>query len=98
MARRVLAVLVLVLVAVVAIRLIVGLVVGVVSAVFWILVVAALVAAGLWARSTLKSAKRRRGVKPPSSSAAELPAAPGEDPVAAEMRRITEQLREQGRR
>jgi beta-lactamase regulating signal transducer with metallopeptidase domain len=94
MLRRVLAVLVLVLVAVVAIRLVVGLV----SAVLWILVVAALVAAGLWARSTLKSAKRRHGVKPPSSSAAELAAAPGEDPVAAEMRRITEQLREQGRR
>ena len=98
MARRVLAVLVLVLVAVVAIRLAVGLVVGLVSAILWILVVAALLAAGLWARSTLNSAKRRRGVKPPSSSAAELTAAPGEDPVAAEMRRITEQLREQGRR
>jgi hypothetical protein len=97
MARRVLAVLVLVLVALVAIRLVVGLVVGVVSGVLWILVVAALVAAGLWARSRLKSAKRRRGVKPPSS-AAELAAAPGEDPVAVEMRRITEQLREQGRR
>jgi uncharacterized membrane protein len=72
-------------------------VVGVVSAVLWIVVVAALVAAGLWARSRLRSAKRRRGVKP-SSSAAELAAAPGEDPVAVEMRRITEQLREQGRR
>ena len=95
MLRRALAVLVLVLVAVVAIRLVVGLVVGLVSAVLWIVVVAALVAAGLWARSTLKSAKRRRGVT--SSSAAELPAAPGEDPVAVEMRRITEQLREQGR-
>jgi beta-lactamase regulating signal transducer with metallopeptidase domain len=92
--RRGLAVLVLVLVAVVAIRLVVGLV----SAVLWILVVAALVAAGLWARSTLKSGKRRRGAKPSSSSAAELEAAPGEDPVAVEMRRITEQLREQGRR
>jgi hypothetical protein len=98
MARRVLAVLVLVLVALVAIRLVVGLVVGLVSAVLWILVVAALVAAGLWARSTLKSAKQRHGVKPPSSSAAELASAPGEDPVAVEMRRITEQLREQGRR
>jgi beta-lactamase regulating signal transducer with metallopeptidase domain len=98
MARRVLAVLVLVLVAVVAIRLVVGLVVGVVSAVLWIVVVAALLAAGLWARSMLKSAKRRRGVKPPSTSATELAAAPGEDPVAVEMRRITEQLREHGRR
>ena len=98
MARRVLAVLVLVLVALVAIRLVVGLVVGLVSTVLWIVLVAALVAAGLWARSTLKPAKRRRGVKPPSSSGAELGAAPGEDPVAVEMRRITEQLREQGRR
>ena len=95
MARRVLAVLVLVLVAIVAIRVVVGLV----SALLWIVVVAALVAAGLWAWSTLRSAKRRRGVKPPSSSSSgELPAAPGEDRVAAEMRRITEQLREQGRR
>jgi hypothetical protein len=98
MLRRVLAVLALVLVALVAIRLVAGVVVGLVSAVAWILVIAALVAAGLWARSTLKSARRRRGVKPPASSAAELAAGPGEDPVAAEMRRITEQLREQGRR
>jgi beta-lactamase regulating signal transducer with metallopeptidase domain len=93
-----LAFLVLVLVAVVAIRLAVGLVVGLVSAVLWILVVTALVAAGLWARSTLKSAKHSRAVKPPSSSATELTAALGEDPVAVEMRRITEQLRQQGRR
>ena len=67
MFRRVLAVLVLVLVAVVAIRLVVGLVVGLVSAVMWILVIAALVAAGLWARSTLKSGKRERSVKRGSS-------------------------------
>jgi MFS superfamily sulfate permease-like transporter len=98
MLRRVLAVVVLVLVAVVAIRLVVGLVVGLVSAVLWILVLAAFVAAGLWARSTLKSTRRRHRVKPPSSSATELAAGPGEDPVAVEMRRITEQLREQGRR
>ncbi len=93
MARRLLAVVILLIVALVAIRLVVGLV----SSVMWILVVAALVAAALWARSTLKSAKRRRSVKPPSSTA-ELEAAPGEDRVAIEMRRITEQLREQGRR
>jgi hypothetical protein len=95
--RRVLAILVLVLVAAVAIRLLVGVVAGLVTAVLWILVAVALVAAGLWARSTLKSTKRRSGVKPPPSSAT-LEAAPGEDPVAVEMRRITEQLREQGRR
>jgi beta-lactamase regulating signal transducer with metallopeptidase domain len=92
MLKRVLAILVLVLVAVVAIRL----VVSVVSAVLWILVVAALVVAGLWARSTLKSAKRKRSVRRRSSP--EVIAAPAEDPVAVEMRRITEQLREQGRR
>jgi type III secretory pathway component EscV len=96
MLRRVLAVLVLVLVAAVALRLAVGLVVGFVSAVFWILVVAASVVAVLWARSTLKSAKRERLVK--RSSAEELTAARAEDPVAVEMRRITEQLREQRRR
>jgi uncharacterized protein (DUF58 family) len=96
MLRRLLAILVLVVVAVVAIRLAVGLVAGLVSAVLWILVVAALVAAGLWARSTLKSAKRKRSVQRRSSS--EVIAAPAEDPVAVEMRRITEQLREQGRR
>jgi UPF0716 family protein affecting phage T7 exclusion len=96
MLRRLLAILVLVLVAVVAIRLAVGLVVGVVSAVLWIVVVAALVAGVLWARSTLMSANKRRGVNSPSSP--ELTRAPLEDPVAVEMRRITEQLREQGRR
>jgi len=96
MLRRVLAILVLLLVAVVAIRLAVGLVVGLVSAVLWIVVLVALVAGAMWARSTLKSTKNRRGVKRPSSP--ELTRAPREDPVAVEMRRITEQLREQGRR
>ena len=86
----------LVLVAVVAIRLVVGLVVGLVSAVLWILVIAALVAAGLWARSTLKSGKRERSVKRALISGGDRRAP--EDPVALEMRRITEQLREQGRR
>jgi hypothetical protein len=77
---------------VVAIRLVVGFI----STVVWIFFVAALVAAGLWARSTLKSARRKRAVKRPSPR--EVTAAPSEDPVAVEMRRITEQLREQGRR
>jgi hypothetical protein len=98
MLRRALAILVLVLVAVVAIRLAVGLVVGLVSAVLWIVVVATLVATAVWARSTLKAAKRRRGVERPSTTATELAASPGEDRVAVEMRRITDQLREQGRR
>ena len=83
------------LVLVVAIRLAVGLVVGLVPAVLWILVVAALVAAGLWARSTLTAARGERSV--PRRPSSEVIAAPAEDPVAIEMRRITEQLREQGR-
>jgi uncharacterized protein (DUF58 family) len=95
MVRRALAILVLVVVAVLALRLAVGFVVGVVSAVFWIGVVAVLIVAALWARSTLKSARSQRRVKRSSDRAV---SAPEEDPVAAEMRRITEQLREQGRR
>jgi len=96
MLRRVLAILVLLVVAAVAIRLAVGLVVGVVATVLWIVVAAALIAAALWARSTLRSARDKRAVKRPS--AREVTARPSEDPVAVEMRRITEQLREQGRR
>jgi threonine/homoserine/homoserine lactone efflux protein len=95
MLKRVIAVLVLVLVAAIAIKLAVGLVVGVISAVLWIVVLAALVAAALWARSTLKSAKRARAVK--RSPASPMIAAPPEDPVAIEMARIRQQLREQGR-
>jgi len=95
MLRRALAVLVLVVVAVLALRLAVGFVVGVASAVFWVVVVAVLIVAALWARSTLKSARRERRVK---RSSAPVVSAPEEDPLAVEMRRITEQLREQGRR
>ena len=95
MLKRVLAVLVLVIVAIVAIRLAVGLVVGAISAVLWIVVVVALVAAALWARSTLNAAKRNRAVK--RSPTREVAARPVEDPIEAEMRKITEQLREQGR-
>jgi uncharacterized protein (DUF58 family) len=96
MMRRVIAVLVLVIVAIIAVRLAVGLVVGFVSAVLWIVVVAALVVAALWGRKTLKSAKRNRTVK--RSPAREVASAPAEDPVAVEMRRIAEELREQRRR
>jgi threonine/homoserine/homoserine lactone efflux protein len=96
MLKRVLAVLVLLLVAALAIKLVVGFVVGLVMTVLWIVVIAALVAAALWARSTLKSAKRDRAVKP-ARSGTELAGGPAEDPVAVEMRRISEQLREQGR-
>jgi uncharacterized SAM-binding protein YcdF (DUF218 family) len=96
MLRRALAILALVLVAALAVRLAVGVVVGFVSAVAWILVAAALVAAVLWARSTLKSAERRRAARRPSPQ--ELTTARGEDPVALEMRRISEQIRTQDRR
>ena len=95
MLRRVVAILLLVIVAVVALRLAVGLVVGAISAVLWIVVVVALVAAVLWARSTLKGGKDKREVEPPASR--EVTARPGEDPIEVEMRKITEQLREQGR-
>ena len=50
----------------------------------------ALLVAVLWAWSTLKSGKRDRAVK--KSSTREVAAAPAEDPVAVEMRRITEEL------
>ena len=88
MFKRALAVLVLVIVAVIAIRIVIGFV----SAVLWIVVLAALAIAALWAWSTLKSAKRERAVK--KSPARGVAAAPPEDPVAVEMRRITEELRE----
>ena len=93
MLKRVIAVLVLLLVAVIAIRVVIGFV----SAVLWIVVLAALIVAALWAWSTLRSAKRDRAVKK-GSPGREVAAAPAEDPVAVEMRRITEELRErQGR-
>ena len=72
-----------------------GFVAGLISALFWIVAVVAIVAALLWARSMLKATKRPRKVEPDSRRAVEP--APGEDPVAVEMRRITEQLRDQGR-
>jgi uncharacterized membrane protein len=96
MLKRVLAILVLVIAAALAIRLAVGIVFGLVHAVMWIVIAVALVAAVLWSRSTLKSAKRDRAVKRGRTGA--VAAGPAEDPVAVEMRRITEQLREQGRR
>ena len=92
--KRVIAVLVLVIVAVIAVRIVIGFV----SGLLWLVVLAALLVAALWAWSTLKSAKRDRAdkrdraVKP--SPGREIAAAPAEDPVAVEMRRITEELRE----
>jgi hypothetical protein len=52
-------------------------------------VLAALVAGGLWARSTLKAGKREQLTERPPET--------HEDKVEAEMRRITEQLHRQGR-
>jgi hypothetical protein len=89
--KRVIAVLVLLVVAAVAVKLVVGFI----ASVLWIIALVALAIAALWAWSTIKSTKANRTVKP--SPTKDLTAAPTEDPVAVEMRRISEQLREQGR-
>jgi hypothetical protein len=94
LARRALAVVVLVVVAIVAFRL----ALGVISAVFWMVAVVALIVAGLWALSTLKSAKselRDRRAKPLPTRQA--PPASPDGRVEAQMREIERQLREQGR-
>jgi hypothetical protein len=96
--RRVVAVAVIVVVAVIALRLAVGFVAGLISALLWILTIVALVVAFFWARSQLKKPrgrKKERAVDEPTRTRSVGP--PAEDPVAAEMRKITEQLREQGR-
>jgi hypothetical protein len=94
---RALAIVVLVVVAVIALRLVVGFVAGLVSALLWIVTIVALVVAFLWARRTLKAPRRDRSVKRRESREVEA-APPVEDRIAEEMRRINEQLREQGRR
>ena len=86
MLKRVIAVLVLVIVGILAVRLVIGFV----SGLLWIAALVALLVAVLWAWSTLKSGKQDRAVK--KSSSREVAAAPAEDPVAVEMRRITEEL------
>ena len=78
-------------VAILAFRLVVGFVTGL----LWMVALVALVAGGLWVRSTLKGAKRRRELDREARPA--VPAS-SEDRVAAEMRRINEQLRERRRR
>ncbi len=98
--RRVIAVAVLVVVAVIALRLAIGFVAGLLSALLWIVTIVALVVAFFWARSQLKKPRgrkreRERTVDEPTRTRAVGP--PAEDPVAAEMRKITEQLRDQGR-
>ena len=97
---RIVAVLVLLVAAAIAIRLVVGFVAGLLTTILWIVGLLALLVAILWARSTLKSAKRdrgakrERGVKPASRPEV---GAPAEDRVAAELRRLNQQLRDQGR-
>jgi uncharacterized protein (DUF58 family) len=86
MLKRVIAVIVLVIVAIIAVRIVIGFV----SGLLWIAALVALLVAALWAYSTLTSAKKDRAVK--KSSSREVAAAPAEDPVAVEMRRITEEL------
>ncbi len=96
--RRFIAITVLVVVAVIAVRLVVGFVAGLLSALLWIVTIVALVVAFFWARSQLKKPrgrKRERTVDGPGRTRAVSP--PAEDPVAAEMRKITDQLRDQGR-
>ena len=89
---RILAIVVLVVIAVIAVRLAIGVVAGLVTAVLWIGVLVALVAGALWARRTLKGGKRQRSVE-----TSPAPTLSYEDKVEAEMQRINEQLRKEGR-
>jgi uncharacterized protein (DUF58 family) len=93
--RRALAVLVLVIVAILAVRI----VIGVISAVFWMVALVVLALAAVWAATTLRSAGRQRAEKRSVRPAAAhtLPVATHEDRVEAEVRKLREQLREQGR-
>jgi uncharacterized protein (DUF58 family) len=95
MARRLLALVVLLLVAIVAIRLVVGAVIGLVHAVLWIAILVALLVATIWAWRTLSSARKPREVKERGSR--EVQAGPAVDPIEVEMQKITEELRKQGR-
>jgi hypothetical protein len=94
--RRAVAVAILLVIAIIALRLVVGIVTGLITAALWIIVAAALIGGVLWARSVLKSGKREKRVEGPATS--ELRPQAGEDPVDYEIRKITEQLRTQGRR
>ena len=96
--KRALAAVVLVVVAIIALRI----VIGVLSGIFWLLALAVLAVAAIWAYTTLKSAgrgraraKQQRAVEP--SSAPPMPLASHEDRVDAQMQEIREQLRKQGR-
>jgi uncharacterized protein (DUF58 family) len=99
--KRVIAALVLLVVAVLAIRL----VLGVISAIFWIVALVVLVIAALWAMTTLRAAKRdrvekrasKRGRSVAPAPSRQVQAAPHDDAVEQEMRKLREQLRDQGR-
>jgi membrane protein implicated in regulation of membrane protease activity len=95
MARRLLAIVILLLVAILAIRIVVGAIIGLVHAVLWIAILAALVVATIWAWRTLSSGRKPREVK--ESGSREVERGPAVDPIEAEMRKITEELRKQGR-
>ena len=97
MARRLLAIVVLLIVALVAIRLVVGAVLGLVHVVeicgsrswprSW--------SRTFWAWRTLSGARKPRTVK--ESGSRDVQAGPAVDPIEVEMRKITEELRKQGR-
>ena len=91
---RIVAIVVLVVAAVIEIRLVVGFVAGIIAPVLRIVALIAISVAVLWAPSALTRPRRARAV---GRSTRKEVAAPAEDPVAAEMRKLTEQLRDQGR-
>jgi uncharacterized protein YqfA (UPF0365 family) len=93
LARRALAAVILVVVAILAVRIVVGFL----SAVFWIVALAVLAVAAVWAVTTLKSGARRREKRVDPVRTAEIPGASHEDRVAAELARLQQQLRDQGR-
>jgi len=98
MARRLLAIVILLLVAIVAIRIVVGAVIGLVHAVLWIAILAALVVATFWAWRTLSSGRKpREPLSLTSRGLREVQRGPAVDPIEVEMQKITEELRKQGR-
>ena len=92
---RLLAIVALLLVAVIAVRLAFGFIAGLVTAVLWIGVAVALVAAVVWARRTLARGRRERPIE--EAPAPQVTASTHEDRVAVEMERIREEMRRQGR-
>jgi threonine/homoserine efflux transporter RhtA len=91
LARRALAFVVLLVAAIVLFRI----ALGAVTAVFWLGAAAALVAAAIWALSTVKAARRGRSVQ--SAPADRLHGTSHEERVEAEKRRIQQQLRDRAR-